>query len=113
MNVPLYVVWNDLIPMVYWPLWVVPIYLFIRRKKIEHQWVFLFFAMLLCFIGKYSIEYGICDILFNSSSPKIDAFAIEHVQIIDDIIYMIGVLIPMQIVHFSSKSKYFIKKAVA
>ncbi len=112
MYVPLYVVWNDIIFMVYWPLWVVPIYLLIRRKKIKHQWGFLIFAILLCFIAKYSIGYGISEILFKSGSAKIEAFSIENVQIIDDIVYIIGVLIPMAIVHFSSKSKYFIKKAV-
>jgi hypothetical protein len=44
--------------------------------------------MLLCFIAKFSIEYIIGVILFNSEGSKIEAFSIENVQIIADIVYI-------------------------
>jgi hypothetical protein len=107
MNVPIWVVWKDLIFIVYWPIWVVPLYLWVRKKHLKNRWIFLVLAMLLCFSLKYLLEFSLGEVFFNSRSAKIEKFADDNFGIVSNAIFFTQLLIPMFFMHLTAKTKYF------
>ncbi len=75
MNVPIWVVWKNLIFIVYWPIWVVPVYVMLRKKYLKNRLLFLVVAMVLCLSLKFLLEYSMCEIFFNSGSDRIEKFS--------------------------------------
>ena len=99
--------WKDFVFIIYWPLWLMPIYLFFRKKHLKNRWVFLIVSTIFCLVLNYLIEIILSEIFFNSGSAQLDKFAFEHIEAIGNLIFILGVLIPLTIVHFASKLRYF------
>jgi len=111
MNVPIWAVWQDLIFIVYWPIWVVPLYLYIGRKHLKNKLVFLIGSLSFCFIIDYLISFYLSEIFFNSDNAEVDKFAFDNLEAISNIILILQVVIPMSVVYLSSKLKYFKMKS--
>jgi hypothetical protein len=107
MNVPIWVLWKELIFIVYWPSWVVPLYVLIRKKHLKKKLIFLVAAMLLCFSLQYLLEFSLGEVFFNSGNSKIEKFAYDNLAIIDNSIFVIQFLIPMLLMHLCAKTKLF------
>lgn len=107
MNVPIWVVWKDLIFIVYWPIWVVPLYIWIRKKKLKNKWIFLTISMLLCISLIHLLEFLFYEVIFRNGGVKMEKFVSDNFGIIDSIIILVQFLIPMSLMHLSSKTKYF------
>ncbi|MEW6585493.1 MAG: hypothetical protein AB1442_07740 [Nitrospirota bacterium] len=107
MNVPIWVVWKDLIFIVYWPIWVVPLYIWARKKHLKNRWAFLVIAILLCFSLKYLLAFSLGEVFFNSESAKIKKFVDENFGVLINAIFFTTLLIPVLFMHLSAKAKYF------
>ena len=101
--------WPNWTIMVYWPLWAVPIYLIIRREKIRRRFLFIFISITVCFVLNFIFDTILSEFFFNNSDQKINDFSSRNVIILDQIVFLLGAIIPLTIVHLISKTKPFLK----
>ena len=107
MNVPIWVLWKELIFIVYWPSWVVPLYVLIRKKHLKKKLIFFMAAIFLCFSLQYLLEFSLGEAFFNSGNSTIEKFADDYFTMIDNFIFVIQFLIPMLLMHLCAKTKLF------
>lgn len=107
MNVPIWVLWKELIFIVYWPSWVVPVYVLVRKKHLKKKLIFFVAAMLLCFSLQYLLEFSLGEAFFNSGNPKIEKFVDDNFVLIENLIFVTQFLIPMLLMHLCAKAKFF------
>ena len=110
MDVDLYgllLLWKDFILIVYWPLWVVPIYVYFRRKHLRKRLIFLFISIIFCLVCDKLIGFFLAEIFFNNGKPEVNKYSFEHIGMISNTIFFVGVILPFSIMHLVSKIKYF------
>jgi hypothetical protein len=97
--------WKDIVFISFWPLWVVPLYLFIRRKFIKNKVVFFAFAMITCLTLEFLIIRFLTIMLFAFYDIKDMPF--WKLRLINDFIFLIAFFVPFLIIYSVSKYKYF------
>ena len=110
MNVDFYgllMIWTDWTIFAYWPIWLVPIYLLFRRKKIKKKWLFLFASVIFCLVVDYLLTFFFWEVLLSRGGASFEKFIQDHMLLIDSVLYLIGVFIPFAIMHMASKLSIF------
>lgn len=106
MDVPIWALWKDLIFVVYWPIWFVPAYIMIRKVHLQNQWIFLIVSMIFCLSLTFGIEIILAELFFNSGID-IDEISDRNFWIISNFIFVSKIVMPIILLHFLSKVKYF------